>query len=255
MTTNYRNEAGDSSGTVADHSPGAKDRAQETAGTTAQETKHVAGVAQQEAGKVAAEAKDQLRGLLGDATSQVDEQSRAQKSKLTETLRTFGDDLDGMVQQQEGSGPAHQLVQQVAQQAKGLASHLDDRDPQDLLEDVRSYARRRPGTFLLGAVVAGVVVGRLTRGAKAAKDDQGAQPQVPGTGTAEPTLAGGRAPVTTAPRTVGTVSPTPVVTDPGHAPEPVEPFGAPGPGRDALVDPLDPIDPPVGGSPTDRGPA
>lgn len=253
MTTNYRNEAGDSSGTVADHAPGAKDRAQETADTTAQETKHVAGVAQQEAGKVAAEAKDQLRGLLGDATSQVDEQSRAQKSKLTQTLRTFGDDLDGMAQQQEGSGPAHQLVQQVAQQAKGLASHLDDRDPQDLLEDVRTFARRRPGTFLLGAVVAGVVVGRLTRGAKAAKDDQGAPHQDPA--TVEPSLAGGRAPVTTVPRTVGTVSPAPVVTDPGHAPEPVEPFGAPGPGRDALVDPLDPIDPPVGGSPTDRGPA
>lgn len=253
MTTNYQNDLGGSPDTGSDSSPGAKDRAQQAAGTAAEETKHVAGVAQEEAAKVAAEAKDQLRGLLGDATHQVDEQSRAQKSRLTETLRTFGDDLDGMAQQQDGSGPATQLVQQVAQQAKGLASHLEDREPQDLIEDVRRYARRRPGTFLLGAVVAGVVVGRLTRGAKAAKDEQGGSHQ--DSGTVEPTLAGGRAPVTTAPRTVGTVSPTPVVTDPGYAPEPVEPFGAPGPGRDALVDPLDPLDPPHGGSPTGRGPA
>ena len=252
MTTNQQIDPGGSPGTAADSSPGAKDRAQEAAGTAAEETKHVAGVAQEEAAKVASEAKDQLRGLLGDATSQVDEQSRAQKSRLTETLRTFGDDLDGMAQQQEGSGPAGQLVQQVSQRARSLASHLEDREPQDLVEDVRRYARRNPGTFLLGAVVAGVVVGRLTRGAKAAKDADGS-PQA--TSTVEPTLAGGRPPVTTTPRTVGTVSSAPVVTDPGHAPEPVEPFAAPGPGRDGLVDPLDPLDPPAGGSPTGRGPA
>lgn len=252
MTTNYQNDVGGSP-TAADPSPDAKDRAQQAAGTAAEETKHVAGVAQEEAAKVASEAKDQLRGLLGDATSQVDEQSRAQKSRLTETLRTFGDDLDGMAQQQEGSGPATQLVQQVAQQAKSLASHLDDREPQDLVEDVRRYARRRPGTFLLGAVVAGVVVGRLTRGAKAAKDDQGSSPQGV---NPEPTLTRGRPPVTTAPVTVGTApAAAPRATEAGHAPEPVEPFGAPGPGRDALVDPLDPIDPPLGGSPTGRGPA
>ncbi|MCW2866446.1 MAG: hypothetical protein JWR20_634 [Marmoricola sp.] len=212
-------------------SSGAGEKAQQAAGTAKQEAGHVAGVAQQEAGKVAAEAKDQLRGLVDDATSQVDQQTRAQKSRLTETLRTFGDDLDGMAQQQEGSGPARQLVQQVSEQARTLASHLDDREPQELLEDVRRFARRRPGAFLLGAVAAGVVAGRLTRGAKAAKD--GGTSGAAGTGQVRP-------PVTTAPRTVGTVGPG---TAGGLAPEPTESFDQPGPGRDVLVDPLDPIDP------------
>ena len=39
-------------------------------------------------------------------------------------------------------------------------------------------ARRRPGAFLLGAVAAGVVAGRLTRGAvDAARSDDDSQPR------------------------------------------------------------------------------
>ena len=231
---------------------GAAERTQEAAGTAKQEAGHVAGVAQQEVGKVAAEAKDQLRGLVDDATGQVHEQSRVQKSRLTEVLRTFGDDLDDMAQRSEGSGPANQLVQQASQQARSLASHLDDREPQDLVEDVRRFARRRPGTFLLGAVVAGVVAGRLTRGAKEARTTDSTPT---GTGTSPaPRTVGHVGP----PATVGTVSPAPVSSVPGHDPEllgepgaPVgtessgtESYGAgsfdqPGPGRDVLVDPLD----------------
>jgi hypothetical protein len=80
-------------------------------------------------------------------------------------------------------GVAAQVVQQVAGQARGLAAHLDDREPTELLEDVRRFARRRPGTFLLGALAAGIVVGRVTRGAKAAQDQ-------PSSGAVEPTLSG-----------------------------------------------------------------
>jgi hypothetical protein len=150
---------------------GAKEQAQQAAGTARDEGKRVAGVAKDEAQSVADEAKNQARGLLADATSQVEAQSKEQKTKLAETVRTFGDDLESMTSAGEGSdGIAGQLVGQVAEQAKILASHLEDREPRELLEDVRSFARRRPGTFLLGALAAGVVVGRLTRGAKDAKD-------------------------------------------------------------------------------------
>ena len=38
-----------------------------------------------------------------------------------------------------------------------------DRDPESLLNEVKSYARRRPGMFIGIALVAGVVAGRLTR--------------------------------------------------------------------------------------------
>ena len=35
--------------------------------------------------------------------------------------------------------------------------------PAQLLDDARDFARRKPGTFLLGALAAGVVAGRLFR--------------------------------------------------------------------------------------------
>jgi hypothetical protein len=50
---------------------------------------------------------------------------------------------------------------------------LQNREPAELLEEVRSFARRKPGLFLLGAAAAGVLAGRLTSGVKAAHSDNG----------------------------------------------------------------------------------
>jgi hypothetical protein len=152
-------------------STGAKDQAKQAAGTAADEGKHVAGVAQGEAQKVASEAKSQVHGLLDQATSQVEDQSRTQRDRLVETLRSFGDDLEKMAVQSDG--PASQVVREVAERARSVSSRMDGREPRELLDDVRSFARRKPGTFLLGALAAGVVAGRLTRGAKDAQSSSG----------------------------------------------------------------------------------
>jgi hypothetical protein len=171
-TTNFSHHP-DTAASQSDGSSDTKDQAKQAAGTAADEGKRVAGVAKDEAQRVGEEAKTQVRALLDDATSQVDEQSRTQKAKLAETVRTFGEDLDSMTSHGENSdGMAAALVQQVADQAKTVATHLDGREPRELLDDVRAFARRRPGTFLLGALAAGVVVGRLTRGAKEAQADE-----------------------------------------------------------------------------------
>jgi hypothetical protein len=151
-------------------SPSAQEKAQQTASTAADEGKKVAGTAKEEAQNVAAEAKTQARSLLSEATNQVSDQSRTQRDRLVGTLHGVSQDLDRMADQSEGSGVAADLVRQVSQRARTLGDHLDGREPSDLLDDVRGFARRRPGTFLLGALAAGVVAGRVTRGAKAAKD-------------------------------------------------------------------------------------
>jgi hypothetical protein len=155
-------------GDAGSSSAGAKEQAKQTAGTAADEGKHVAGVASQEAQRVASEAKSQVRGLVDQATTQVEEQSRTQLDRLVETLRSFGDDLEKMASQSDG-GPASGLAHEAADRLRGFSSHLEGRAPRDLLDDVRGFARRRPGTFLLGALTAGVVAGRLTRGAKEAQ--------------------------------------------------------------------------------------
>ena len=145
----------------------AAERAQTTASTAADEGKHVAGVAKEQAASVASEAAGQARSVVSDAVSQlsgtVNEQTSTQRDRLVSTLSTFSDDLSSMADQ-AGPGLANDVARQVADKARSLTSQLDGKEPQELLEDVRRFARQRPGVFLLGALAAGVVAGRLLRG-------------------------------------------------------------------------------------------
>ena len=79
------------------------------------------------------------------------------------------------------------------------------------LDEVRSFARRRPGTFLLAAAAAGLVAGRLTRGAVDEKRDTSSGGSNGSAGSyGEAYLRGpefGTAPVTTPPPAVPTVPP------------------------------------------------
>lgn len=145
----------------------ASTEAKQAAGTAADQSKHVAGVTKDEARNVVQESKQQAQGLLDEAKTQLDEQSRTQRDRLVGTLRTFGDDVERMANgEQAAGGMAQDLARQVADRARELGSRIDGREPTELLDEVRTFARRRPGTFLLGALAAGVVAGRLTRGAK-----------------------------------------------------------------------------------------
>jgi hypothetical protein len=76
-----------------------------------------------------------------------------------------------MVQSSEKPGTATDLVSQAGDRAHGVADWLDKREPSDLLREVRSFAQQRPAAFLLGAALAGVAAGRLTRGVVAARSD------------------------------------------------------------------------------------
>lgn len=160
------------------------ERAQDAASTAADRGQDVASTAADEARSVAGEAQQKARDVVGDARTQVaghlDDQTRTQRDRLVTGLHGVGDDLDAMAG--AGSGLASDLVRQAAQHTRDVTGWLDGRDPADLLDDVRGFARRRPGTFLLGALAAGVVVGRLARGARDAQ--QGGTGTGPTAGTA-----------------------------------------------------------------------
>jgi hypothetical protein len=74
---------------------------------------------------------------------------------------------------QGAPGPAADLLQQASSFIEQFADKLQNREPAELLDEVRSFARRKPGVFLLGAAAAGVLAGRLTSGVKAAHTDSG----------------------------------------------------------------------------------
>lgn len=161
----------------------AKGEAAAVGQTAAGAAQQVAGTAADQAGQVAGEARRQATDLLEQGRGQATEQARAGQQKAAESLGALADELRSLTNGEGGSGPATDLLRQATDRVEGLAGHLRDREPGDLLEDVRRFARRRPGAFLVGAAVAGVLAGRLTTGVVAAHKEGTSPGSTTGTGT------------------------------------------------------------------------
>lgn len=140
-----------------------KEAAKNVAGTATSEAKNVAGTAASEAKSVAAEAGTQAKNLLGTVTSEVKSQAGSQQQKITEGIRGISDELKSMADKSDNHMVSN-LVQQASQRTDSVAGWLEGRDASEILEDVKSFARRKPGAFLAIAAGTGLVVGRLTRG-------------------------------------------------------------------------------------------
>ena len=145
----------------------AKDQASQVAGGAADAAQHVAGVAKEQAGQVAAATGQQVKQLAGQAQSELSEQAKAQQTRLAGGLHSVGDQLKSMAKGSDQQGMAADLAHQVAEKAHEFAGWLEDHEPADVLTELRSFARRRPGSFLAAALAAGAVAGRLARGLSA----------------------------------------------------------------------------------------
>ncbi|MFB2579847.1 hypothetical protein ACEXQD_01225 [Herbiconiux sp. P15] len=189
--------AGDDQGKVDSAKQGAAD----LKNTAAEQAGNVAGTAKDEAAGVAHEAKTQAKDLYHQTQHELKEQAGVQQERAAAGLRTLGDELGGMADGSENQGVASDLVRQVSNRASSAASWLDARDPGSLLDEVKSYARRKPGTFIAAAAIAGLVAGRLTRalaqGAAEEKAAEASAPRTPETAHAQTTPAAHAAPVAT----------------------------------------------------------
>jgi len=175
-----------------------KDKATESL----EQSKHAAGQVAQTAGEHVQEVKDeaikQARDLVGEARQHVNQQVGDQHQNLVSNLRSLSSELASMVDRSEQSGTATELVSQARDRVDGVANWLDGRQPGDLLGEVRDFARRRPGSFLIGALAAGVVAGRMTRGAVAAHSENSGSGGV-GVADAQTTVMGTEQPASLAP--------------------------------------------------------
>lgn len=138
-------------------------------------TKDVAHTAKDEAAAVAGAAKSQIKDLYAQSRSELSGQAAQQQERLATGLKTAGDELGSMARSSDGGGIATDLVQQLSTRLSGAAEWLNDRDPADVLDEVKRFARRRPLVFIAGAAVAGIVAGRLAR-ALAANHGDDSQP-------------------------------------------------------------------------------
>ncbi|TDQ00298.1 hypothetical protein [Labedaea rhizosphaerae] len=124
----------------------------------------VAQTAAEQVKAVTAEAGHELRELVDQARDQLREQAGNQQRKVVDGLRSLVDELRGMADKSEQSGPATQMVRQSSHFVAQAADWLDEREAGDLIDEVRRLGRRKPSAFLAGAALAGVLAGRLTRG-------------------------------------------------------------------------------------------
>lgn len=120
--------------------------------------------------EVVTEARRQASDLYGQAAHQLRDQAGTQQQRAAGSLRRLGEELRSMADGGNGSGPATDLAREASERVDGVADWLEAREPGQLLDEVRDYARRHPGAFLAGAALLGVVAGRLTRGVMAGDD-------------------------------------------------------------------------------------
>ncbi len=145
----------------------AKDQAAEVKDTALDAGKNVAGTVKEEAQNVTAEAGAQVKSLLDTASTELKSQAVTQQTRIASTLSGYADELHGLVDGNGSGGPLTDLVHQAAQKSSEVASWLENREPADVLDEVRRFARRRPVAFLALCALAGVAAGRVTRGAVA----------------------------------------------------------------------------------------
>jgi hypothetical protein len=62
-------------------------------------------------------------------------------------------------------GPVNDITRQLAGTVDRAATRLDEGGLDGALDDVKRFARQRPGLFILGAIGAGFAVGRLLKAA------------------------------------------------------------------------------------------
>jgi chemotaxis protein histidine kinase CheA len=156
---------------------GKSQAAQDLAQEGRESATHVVDSAKQEAAMLAEQAKDQSAHLLDELGSDLKDQAAAQQRKVAANLRDISEEFRSMLDQSSASGTASTLVDQASHHSGRAADWLEQREPSDLLNEVKSFARKRPGAFLGLALGAGLLAGRMTRNASEPKDSTGHQDQ------------------------------------------------------------------------------
>lgn len=157
--------------------------------STVEAGQHVAGVAKDQAGNVAAEAKSQAKDLLGQGRQQLRDQAAQQQDRLATGLHSLSRELGSMAASSTEQGLATDLAREASDRVHSVARWLESREPGQLLDEVRSFARERPGAFLGLAAAAGVLAGRLGRGLKEGEPQEPrhmADPSHPADATSQP---------------------------------------------------------------------
>ena len=151
----------------------AKESAANVAGTAKEQAADVAGTAKDEAAAVVTEARTQVRDLYAQATTSVRSQAESQTETLATALREFSEQSRALAEGRgDEAGQAREYAQQAADKVGEIAERIESLGLDGVIDELQRFARRRPGAFLAGAALAGVVVGRLVRNSSSGQDEE-----------------------------------------------------------------------------------
>lgn len=154
--------------TNIDSSESTAERGKQAAADVAQHARgkagEVASTAKEEARSVARDAKNQASDVLGTARSELRTQAANQAKTLSATLSDIGRQLGDMA---DGSNEPEAQVASLARSAADTlsqrAERIDEGGIDGVIDDIKRFARNRPGAFLLGSIAAGFAIGRLAK--------------------------------------------------------------------------------------------
>ncbi|MFI9772983.1 hypothetical protein ACIHJG_40125 [Streptomyces sp. NPDC052415] len=149
-----------------------------TAGQAGQAASQVADTAIQQAKEVAGEARQQAGSVVQELRVRALDEAEGQTRRAAGVLRQWAHDIAELAENAPGDSPARSVATQVADRGSRVADYVDKQGAQGVIGDLHSFARRRPGMFLGGALLAGLAVGRLGKvTGKAAQSGDGGKEQ------------------------------------------------------------------------------
>jgi hypothetical protein len=174
-----------------------------TAGQARQAAGQVAGTAAEQARTVVGEARQQAGTVIEDLRGRAIDEADGQTRRAAGTLRQWANDFSSLAAHAEHDSPARGLTARAGDKGMRMADYLERQGVEGIAADLQGFARRRPGAFLGGALLAGLAVGRLAKVTQTASRTDGngqrrvtaapapeALPAAPPPGTAPPAPSG-----------------------------------------------------------------
>lgn len=157
------------------------DQAQGVAQTATTEVRDVATHAIEQVSTLTAETREHALAALSSATGELETQLDQRLGDATSVARTTADELRALCEgRPEDAGRTAEFARQASQRLDRFAERTDQLGARGAAEEIADFGRRRPVAFLLGATVAGVLVGRMVRAGSSAKSAaSAAEPSAP----------------------------------------------------------------------------
>jgi hypothetical protein len=101
---------------------------------------------------------ERMRGRIGSAMDVRKDRAIDSLMGVADVVRRMGDPL-----QEESYGKAADYTRKAAERLDEVALYLRERDTQQLIQDLRGFAKRQPAVFLGIGFLAGALCGRFLK--------------------------------------------------------------------------------------------